>query len=78
MKDVILPGEMRDILNQVVALQKEAEANVIRRREETNATRSLLNTATIWSGCGLIKGKGGQRWPPFSIELIGECPSVPD
>lgn len=47
MKDVILPGDMREILNQVVAAQKEAEANVIRRREETNATRSLLNTAKV-------------------------------
>ncbi len=47
LKDVILPGEMRDILNGVVAAEKEAEANVIRRREETNATRSLLNTAKV-------------------------------
>lgn len=47
LKDVILPGEMRAILNQVVEAQKEAEANVIRRREETNATRSLLNTAKV-------------------------------
>lgn len=47
LKDVILPGEMREILNQVVAATKEAEANVIRRREETNATRSLLNTAKV-------------------------------
>ncbi|MHA3913293.1 slipin family protein [Halovulum sp. GXIMD14793] len=47
LKDVILPGEMRDILNAVVQAEKEAEANVIRRREETNATRSLLNTAKV-------------------------------
>ncbi len=47
LKDVILPGEMREILNRVVAAEKEAEANVIRRREETNATRSLLNTAKV-------------------------------
>ena len=47
LKDVIQPGAMREILNQVVAAQKEAEANVIRRREETNATRSLLNTAKL-------------------------------
>ena len=46
-KDVILPGEMRDILNTVVTAEKEAEANVIRRREETNATRALLNTAKL-------------------------------
>lgn len=47
LKDVILPGEMREILNKVVQAEKEAEANVIRRREETNATRSLLNTAKV-------------------------------
>ncbi|MEM9061458.1 MAG: slipin family protein [Pseudomonadota bacterium] len=47
LKDVILPGEMREILNRVVSAEKEAEANVIRRREETQATRSLLNTAKV-------------------------------
>lgn len=47
MKDIILPGEMKAILNQVVEAQKEAEANVIKRREETAATRSLHNTAKV-------------------------------
>lgn len=46
-KDVILPGEMKDILNAVVQAEKSAQANVIRRREEANATRSLLNTAKL-------------------------------
>lgn len=46
-KDVILPGEMKDILNQVVQAEKAAQANVIKRREETAATRSLLNTAKL-------------------------------
>ncbi|MCH2189577.1 MAG: slipin family protein [Gammaproteobacteria bacterium] len=46
-KDIILPGEMKDILNHVVAAEKAAQANVIRRREETAATRSLLNTAKL-------------------------------
>lgn len=46
-KDVILPGEMKDILNSVVQAEKSAQANVIRRREEANATRSLLNTAKL-------------------------------
>ena len=46
-KDVILPGEMKDILNQVVTAEKAAQANVIRRREEVAATRSLLNTAKL-------------------------------
>ena len=47
LKDVILPGEMKEILNQVVQAEKVAQANVIRRREETAATRSLLNTAKL-------------------------------
>jgi regulator of protease activity HflC (stomatin/prohibitin superfamily) len=46
-KDIVLPGEMKTILAQVVEAQKSAEANVIRRREETAATRSLLNTAKV-------------------------------
>ena len=46
-KDVILPGDMKDILNQVVEAEKVAQANVIKRREETAATRSLLNTARM-------------------------------
>jgi regulator of protease activity HflC (stomatin/prohibitin superfamily) len=44
-KDVILPGEMKVILNQVVEAEKIAQANLIQRREETAATRSMLNTA---------------------------------
>lgn len=46
-KDIILPGEMKVILNQVVEAQKEAEANLIKRREETQAMRSLHNTAKM-------------------------------
>lgn len=46
-KDIILPGEMKQILNQVVEAQKQAEANLIKRREETAATRSLHNTAKV-------------------------------
>ena len=46
-KDVILPGEMKEILNSVVQAEKAAQANVIRRREEANAMRSALNTARL-------------------------------
>ena len=46
-KDIVLPGDMKTILAQVVEAGKAAEANVIRRREETAATRSLLNTAKV-------------------------------
>jgi len=46
-RDIILPGDMKTILNQVVEAQKSAEANLIKRREETAATRSLHNTAKV-------------------------------
>ena len=46
-KDIILPGEMKTLLNQVVEAEKQAQANLIRRREETAATRSLHNTAKM-------------------------------
>ena len=46
-KDIILPGDMKMLLGQLVEAEKAAQANVIRRREETNATRSLLNTAKV-------------------------------
>jgi regulator of protease activity HflC (stomatin/prohibitin superfamily) len=46
-KDIILPGDMKLILAKVVEAEKVAQANAIRRREETGATRSLLNTAKV-------------------------------
>ncbi len=46
-RDIILPGEMKTILAKVVEAEKAALANVIRRREETAAPRSLLNTARV-------------------------------
>lgn len=49
-KDIILPGEMKTILNQVVEAEKAAEANLIKRREETASTRSLHNTAKVMEG----------------------------
>jgi regulator of protease activity HflC (stomatin/prohibitin superfamily) len=46
-KDVILPGEIRELVNKVVEAERTAKANLIRRQEETAATRSLLNTARL-------------------------------
>ena len=46
-KDIILPGEIRDIMNTVLVAEKKAQANVIMRREEVASTRSLLNTAKL-------------------------------
>ncbi len=46
-KDIVLPGDMKVLLNRVIEAEKEAAANVILRREETAATRSLANTARV-------------------------------
>ncbi len=46
-RDLILPGEMRDLMNRVTEAKKAAEANLIARREETAAMRSQANTAKI-------------------------------
>lgn len=47
LKDIILPGEMKTLLNRVIEAEKQAQAQVIMRREETAATRSQANTAKM-------------------------------
>ncbi len=47
MKDIILPGDVKEIMNQVLIAQKQAQANTIRRREENASTRNLLNAAKL-------------------------------
>ncbi len=46
-RDVILPGDMKELLNKVTEAKKAAEASVITRREETAAMRSQANTAKL-------------------------------
>lgn len=46
-RDVILPGEMKELMNRVTEARKAAEANLISRREETAAIRSQVNTAKL-------------------------------
>jgi len=46
-KDVVLPGEMKTLLNRVIEAEKQAAANVILRREEAAATRHMANTARV-------------------------------
>ena len=45
--DVMLPGEMKELMNKVIEAQKAAEAALITRREETAAMRSQANTARL-------------------------------
>ncbi len=46
-RDIILPGDMKELLNKVIEARKAAEANIISRREETAAVRSQINTAKL-------------------------------
>lgn len=46
-RDIVLPGDVKEIMNQVLVAEKKAQANTIIRREETASTRSLLNTAKL-------------------------------
>jgi regulator of protease activity HflC (stomatin/prohibitin superfamily) len=50
-RDVILPGDMKDLMNKVIEAKKAAEANLISRREETAAMRSQANTAKLLDSC---------------------------
>jgi regulator of protease activity HflC (stomatin/prohibitin superfamily) len=46
-RDIILPGEMKALMNRVTEAKKAAEANLIVRREETAAMRNQANTAKV-------------------------------
>lgn len=46
-RDIILPGEMKELMNRVTEAKKAAEAALITRREETAAMRMQANTARI-------------------------------
>jgi regulator of protease activity HflC (stomatin/prohibitin superfamily) len=47
-KDLILPGELRTILTQVVEAEKKAQAELIKARETVAAARALANTVKIY------------------------------
>lgn len=71
-RDVILPGEMKEIMNQVLIAQKQAQANVIARREETASTRSLLNTAKLMEENTMLFRLKEMEYVEKIAEKIGE------
>ncbi|MFO0651999.1 MAG: slipin family protein [Polyangiales bacterium] len=71
-KDVVLPGEMKTLLNQVIEADKRAAANVILRREETAATRALANTAKLLeSNPTLLRLKELEAWKEIA-QSVGQ------
>lgn len=71
-RDVILTGEMKDIMNQVLVAQKKAQANVITRREETASTRSLLNTAKLMEDNAMLYKLKEMEYVEKIADKIGE------
>ncbi|WP_138432366.1 slipin family protein [Winogradskyella algicola] len=71
-RDVILTGEMKDIMHQVLVAQKKAQANVIMRREETASTRSLLNTAKLMEENDMLYKLKEMEYVEKIAEKIGE------
>lgn len=72
MRDVILPGDVKDIMNQVLIAQKQAQANVIMRREETASTRSLLNTAKLMEDNSMLFKLKEMEYVEKIADKIGE------
>ncbi|SMC81166.1 slipin family protein [Moheibacter sediminis] len=71
-RDVILPGEVKEIMNQVLVAQKKAQANIITRREETASTRSLLNTAKLMEENEMLFRLKEMEYVEKIAEKIGE------
>jgi len=71
-RDVILTGEMKEIMNQVLIAQKRAQANIITRREETASTRSLLNTAKLMEENEMLFKLKEMEYVEKIAEKIGE------
>ena len=72
MRDVILPGDMKEIMNQVLIANKKAQANVITRREETASTRSLLNTAKLMEENSMLFKLKEMEYVEKIADKIGE------
>lgn len=71
-RDVILTGDMKDIMNQVLIAQKRAQANIITRREETASTRSLLNTAKLMEDNDMLFKLKEMEYVEKIADKIGE------
>lgn len=71
-RDVILTGDMKAIMNQVLIAQKRAQANTITRREETASTRSLLNTAKLMEENNMLYKLKEMEYVEKIADKIGE------
>lgn len=71
-RDIILPGDVKDIMNKVLVAEKNAQANSIMRREETASTRSLLNTAKLMEDNAMLWKLKEMEYVEKIADKIGE------
>jgi SPFH domain / Band 7 family len=71
-RDIILPGDVKEIMNQVLVAEKKAQANTIMRREETASTRSLLNTAKLMEENAMLWKLKEMEYVEKIADKIGE------
>jgi hypothetical protein len=71
-RDIILPGDVKDIMNKVLVAEKNAQANTIMRREETASTRSLLNTAKLMEDNAMLWKLKEMEYIEKIADKIGE------
>lgn len=71
-RDIILPGDVKEIMNQVLIAQKKAQANIIKRREETASTRNLLNTAKLMEENNMLYKLKEMEYIEVIAEKVGE------
>lgn len=71
-RDIILPGDVKDIMNKVLVAEKNAQANSIMRREETASTRSLLNTAKLMEDNTMLWKLKEMEYVSTIADKIGE------
>ncbi len=72
MRDIILPGEVKEIIGQVLVARKKAQANNIMRQEETASTRSLLNTAKLMEQNEMLFRLKEMEYVEKIAEKVGE------
>ena len=79
MKDIMFPGQLKQIFSQVVAARKEGEAALERARGEDAALRKLANTAKLLEGNpSVMQGRllqvvGESSGNTIILELPREC-----
>ncbi len=71
-KDIILPGDIKEIMNQVLVAEKQAAASMIMRREETASTRSMLNTAKLMENNQMLYKLKEMEFVEKVADKIGE------